>query len=236
MTSARHYSAVLMSVAFAIGPCMAAKAADLVVIEARRVALRVGQTVDSTKPLVLKEGEPLTLISPAGATIKLDGPYNKAPDADQGRAVPIANTIALLVTQRQARVGEVGTTRGLMLASLPDPWVLDTSRTGTVCLREGTDAVLWRPDAQRDSELTVAPTDRSWKAETHWAAGTDRVVIKAPAMIHGDATYVVTLNGTQSAMTVENVPASLSSDPMRAAWLAGKGCEAQAEALLRTKQ
>jgi hypothetical protein len=55
-------------------------------------------------------------------------------------------------------------------------------------------------------------------------------------MIHGDATYLVTLNGTQSALTVENVPASLSNDPMRAAWLAGKGCEAQAEALLRSSK
>ena len=236
MIFVQRYGAVVMSLALVIGPCVAAKAADLVVIEARRVALLVGQTVDSTKPLVLKEGEHLTLISPAGATIKLDGPYNKAPDADQGRAVPIANTIALLVTQRQARVGEVGTTRGLTLAALPEAWVLDTSRTGTVCLRDGTDAVLWRPDSQRDSELTVAPTDRSWKAETHWSAVADRVVMKAPAVIHGDATYLVTLNGTQSAMTVENVPATLSSDPMRAAWLAGKGCEAQAEALLRTKQ
>jgi hypothetical protein len=234
MMFARRYGAVLMCLACVIGPSLSAKAADLVVIEARRVALRVGQTVDSTKPLALKEGEHVTLISPAGATIKLDGPYNKAPDADTGRAVPIANTLALLVAQRQARVGEVGTTRGLALNPLPEPWVLDTSRTGTVCLREGTDAVLWRPDAQRELELTVAPTDRSWKAQTHWSAGTDRVVIKAPAMIHGDATYLVTLNGTQSAITVENVPASLANDPMRAAWLAGKGCEAQAEALLRS--
>jgi hypothetical protein len=233
MIFAQRCSAVLMSLAFVIGPCAAASAADLVVIEARRVALKVGQTVDSAKPIALKEGEHLTLISPTGATIKLDGPYNKAPDADQARAVPIANTLALLVAQRQARVGEVGTTRGLAVATLPEPWVLDTSRTGTVCLREGTDAVLWRPDPQRDLELIVAPTDRSWRAQTHWSAGNDRVVIKAPAMIHGDATYLVTLNGTQSAITVENVPASLANDPMRAAWLAGKGCEAQAEALLR---
>jgi len=236
MIFAQRCSAVLMSLAFVIGPSVVAKAAELVVIEARRVALKVGQTVDSAKPIVLKEGEHLTLISPTGATIKLDGPYNKAPEADQGRAVPIANTLALLVAQRQARTGEVGTTRGLTLTPLPEPWVLDTSRTGTVCLREGTDAVLWRPDAKPDLELTVAPTDRSWRAQTHWSAGTDRITIKAPAVIHGDATYLVTVNGTQSAITVENVPASLANDPMRAAWLAGKGCEAQAEALLRSSK
>ena len=236
MIFARRFSATLVYLALLAGAWEAANAANLVVIEARSVALRPGQTVDSTKPLVLKEGQHVTLISPTGATIKLDGPYEKAPDADQARAVPVANTLALLVTQRQARVGEVGTTRGTGPNVLPDPWVLDASRAGTVCLREGSEAVLWRPDSARDTELTVAPADRSWKAETHWLAGADRIMVQAPVLIHGGATYLLTLNGVQSAMKVENVPPILSNDPMRAAWLAGKGCEAQAEALLRNRQ
>jgi hypothetical protein len=236
MTFARRLSPALISLALLAAPFTAAKAADLVVIEARGITLRPGQTVDSTKPIALKQGQHVTLISPAGATIKLDGPYEKAPDADQGRGVPVANTLALLVTQRQARVGEVGTTRGNAPSTLPDPWLLDASRAGTVCLREGTEAIFWRPDAVRDADLTVAPTDRSWKADTHWPAGADRIMVKAPVLIHGGAAYVVTLNGAQSAMKVENVPPVLSNDPMRAAWLAGKGCEAQAEALLRHGQ
>src|SRR5258708_8105743 len=236
MMCVRRFGAALTSLVLLAGACVSAKAANLVVIEARSIALRPGQTVDSTKPLMLKEGQHVTLISPTGATIKLDGPYEKAPDADQARAVPVANALALLVTQRQARVGEVGTTRGAAPSVLPDPWVLDASRAGTVCLREGTEAVLWRSDSARDSELTVAPADRSWKAEAHWPAGTDRIMVQAPALIRGGATYLVTLNGTQSAMKVENVPPILSNDPMRAAWLAGKSCEAQAEALLRSRQ
>src|SRR5712671_958098 len=232
----RRFGAALISFALLAGACVAAKAADLVVIEARRIALRPGQIIDSTRPLVLKEGQHVTLISPTGATIKLDGPYEKAPDADQSRAVPVANALALLVTQRQARVGEVGTTRGNAPSVLPDPWLLDASRAGTVCLREGSEAMLWRPDAARDAELTVAPADRSWKAETHWPAGADRIVVQAPVLIHGGATYLVTLNGAQLAVRVENVPRILSNDSMRAAWLAGKGCEAQAEALLRNRQ
>jgi hypothetical protein len=231
-----RFGGALISLALLAGASVAAKAANLVVVEARSIALRPGQTVDSTKPLVLKEGQHVTLISPTGTTIKLDGPYEKAPDADQSRAVPVANALALLVTQRQARIGEVGTTRGLAPNVLPDPWVLDASRAGTVCLREGSEAMLWRPDSARDAELTVAPADRSWKAEAHWPAGTDRIMVQAPALIRGGATYLVTLNGAQSAMKVESVPPILSNDPMRAAWLAGKGCESQAEALLRNRQ
>src|SRR6195256_4390171 len=168
MMCVRRFGPSLTSLVLLTGAFVFVKAANLVVIEARRIALRPGQIVDSTRPLVLKEGQHVSLISPTGATIKLDGPYEKAPDADQSRAVPVANALALLVTQRQARVGEVGTTRGNAPSVLPDPWLLDASRAGTVCLREGSEAIMWRPDRAREAELTVAPADRSWKAETHW--------------------------------------------------------------------
>ncbi|HEX3483593.1 MAG TPA: hypothetical protein VHT51_00945, partial [Micropepsaceae bacterium] len=83
MICASRLSTAFISFAVLAGSYATAKAADFIVIDARRVALRVGQTVDSTKPLTLKEGQQITLISPTGATIKLDGPYDKAPDAEQ---------------------------------------------------------------------------------------------------------------------------------------------------------
>jgi hypothetical protein len=234
MKLSRPIYMTVMSAALLGGSCMAGWAADLVVLESRGANLRPGQIVDSTKPLVLKQGQHLTLISPTGVTLKLDGPYDKAPGGDQARGTAVTNTLALLVTQRQARVGEVGTTRGAAPNSLPDPWLLDASRAGTVCLREGSPAVLWRPESKQEAMLAVAPADHSWKTEAHWPAGSDRITIPAPAVIHGGATYLVSLNGAQSAMKVESVPVSLANDSVRAAWLAGKDCEAQARALLRS--
>jgi len=222
-----------ISLALLGSTCAAASAADLVVLEARGVNLRPGQTVDSAKPLTLKQGQHVTLISPAGITLKLDGPYDKAPAGDQAKGANVASALSLLVTQRQARVGEVGTTRGTAAAVLPDPWVLDASRAGTVCLRDGSAAVLWRPEAAKEAVLTLAPADRSWKTEAKWPAGSDRITVPPPAIIKGGATYLVSLNGVQSAMKVEGMPANLANDAMRAAWLADKECEAQARALLR---
>ena len=210
-----------------------AQAANLVVIEARGIALRAGQSVDSTKPLTLKQGQHVTLITPAGATLKLDGPYDKAPDADQGQGVAVGTMLAALVTQRQARIGEVGTTRGLAPNTLPDPWVLDASRTGTVCLQEGAMPIFWRPDATGAADVTVMPADRSWRADARWPAGADRITIATQVPVHGGASYFVTIGGTQSSLTVAAVPAILNNDSMRAAWMAEKGCESQAEALLR---
>ena len=224
----------VMSLTLLAGTSAASWAVDLVVLESRGANLRPGQIVDSAKPLPLKQGQHVTLISPTGVTLKLDGPYDKAPGGDQARGTPVANTLALLVTQRQARVGEVGTTRGAAPNSLPDPWLLDASRAGTVCLREGSPAVLWRPESKQEATLAVAPADHSWKTEARWPSGSDRITVPAPAMIRGGATYLVSLNGAQSAMKVESVPANLANDSVRAAWLAGKDCEAQARALLRS--
>jgi hypothetical protein len=233
MRLSRPFTRTVLTITLLGGSCAASWAVDLVVLESRGASLRPGQIVDSTKTLPLKQGQHVTLISPSGVTLKLDGPYDKAPGTDQARGTPVANSLALLVTQRQARLGEVGTTRGAAPNSLPDPWLLDASRAGTVCLREGSPAVLWRPDASREAMLAVAPADRSWKTEARWPAGSDRITIPAPAVIRGGAAYLVSLNGAQSAMKVESVPASLANDSVRAAWLTGKDCEAQARALLR---
>jgi hypothetical protein len=233
MTSTRRFPHALASfVLLALGGT-AAQAADLIVLESRGVNLRPGQSVDSERVLALKQGQHVTLISASGVTLKLDGPYEKAPGSDQARGVPVGKALQMLVTQREARVGEVGTTRGLAPSVLPDAWVLDASRAGTVCLREGSDAVLWRPDSARDADLSLSPADKSWKTQARWPAGADRIKVPAPAVIRGGETYLVSLNGAQSALNVESVPASLSNDQVRAAWLANKDCEAQARALLR---
>jgi hypothetical protein len=216
-----------------LAPSMSVQAANLIVVEARGIGMRVGQTVDSTKALALKEGQHLTLINPSGATLKLDGPYAKAPDADQDKGVNLASMMAALRTQAQSRVGEPGTTRGLAPNILPDPWLLDASRTGTVCLQEGATAVLWRPDSSAMANLAVMPADRSWRADTNWPAGADRITTSAQVPIRAGATYLLNLNGAQASLTVTAVPAALTSDDARVSWMAQKGCLSQAEALLK---
>jgi hypothetical protein len=216
-----------------LAPSLSVQAANLIVVEARGIGMRVGQTVDSTKALALKEGQHLTLINPVGATLKLDGPYAKAPDADQDKGVNLASMMAALRTQAQSRIGEPGTTRGLAPNVLPDPWLLDASRTGTVCLQEGATAVLWRPDSTAMANLAVMPADRSWRADTNWPAGADRITTSAQVPIRAGVTYLLNLNGAQASLTVTAVPAALTSDDARVSWMAQKGCLSQAEALLK---
>lgn len=238
MKLSQRLSLAILGAAF-LGSAFAvpAYAVDLVVAEARGIGYHPGETLDAAKPLVLKEGQHVTLIAPNGATLKLDGPYNKAPASDPEQGMNLQTKLAALVTQRQARLGEVGTTRGTAPVKLPDAWLLDATHTGNVCLLDGHQAVFYRADAAREATLAVMPSDRSWKAKTQWPAGHERLPVSATDVpLHGGATYFVSLDKNETAMTVNAIPDVLSNDSMRASWMAEKGCEAQAEALLQHRQ
>jgi hypothetical protein len=212
-----------------------AEAAVLVVAEARGIALKPGDTLDSAKPLALKQGQHVTLISETGSTLKLDGPYDHPPVASGAAAgVGLNQTLAALVTQRQSRAGEFGVTRGTVLANLPDPWVLDATHSGNVCVTENGTPIFWRPDAHAAASLSVSPADRSWNAKVQWPAGQDRIAITTDVPMRAGETYVVTFNGTESDVTMVQVPVSLTNNDMKAGWMANRRCEQQAEALVKT--
>ncbi|SRR5579885_185211 len=212
-------------------------AAQYVVVEARGVALKAGATLDAGQPLILQQGQHVTLISDTGVTLKIDGPYNKPPSAAASGGVDVASTLKGLGTEQQARLGEVGVTRGAApVPPLPEAWLVDATRSGKACIEEGQQPIFWRAQPNAAARLAIQPSDRSWKAEAQWPAGQSRISLATPVVIHGNATYFVSFNGTESAITMNTIPASLTTDRMRAAWMADKGCEAQAEALLRTLQ
>ncbi len=213
-----------------------AQAGQLIVVEARGVSLAPGSQVDNSKPLVLKQGQHVTLISQSGATIVIDGPNDKPPSQMGQGGLSLGTKLAALATELGERTGEVGTTRGTANAKLPDPWLIDASRAGTVCLREGQTPVFWRAQTNTTAALSVMPDDRSWKVTTEWPAGEDRLPVETNIPMHGGATYFVSVDGAEKAIAVSAVPASLSNDAVRAAWMADKGCEAQAEALARTSR
>src|SRR5476649_2059098 len=216
------------------GLAQSASAAVLVVAEARGIALKPGATLDSAKPLTLKQGQHVTLISETGSTLKLDGPYDRPPAAGGGGGVGLNQTLAALVTQRQARAGEFGVTRGTVLADLPEPWVLDATHSGNVCVLENGTPVFWRPDPKTAVALSVAPVDRSWTAKAQWPVGSDRIQITTDVPMRAGETYVVNFNGNESAVTIVQVPATLTNAEMRAGWMAARRCEQQAQALLKT--
>jgi hypothetical protein len=227
---------VILAATLAVAMPMVARAADgLVVVEARGVAFKPGQMIDADKPVVLKDGQLLTLISPNGSTMRLRGPYDQVPGAGSGAEVAdLSVAFKSLVTRKGPQTNDVYAVRAGAAATLPAPWLIDISRPTRACIRADAPVVLWRADPSPSTTLTISPTDRSWKARATWPSGEDRLTIPENLPLADGATYLVAYEGSQVAVTMNRVPAALPTDAARAAWLAEAGCEAQAEALIRT--
>lgn len=227
----------LTNIVFALASILyatASSAGQLVVVEARGVGLRPGATIDDSAPLRLQEGQHVVLIAANGSTVRVDGPNDRPPRATES-GDPLQLALSALVTHSGARTTEVGVTRAPnAVVTLPEPWVLDVTRPGNVCLLQGEKPVFWRASAGAEAQLSVWPADRSWKGQATWTAGSATLDIPNAMPIHGGATYLVSFNGsTPAAVTIHLVPAVLANDRMRIAWMAHERCEAQAEALVR---
>ncbi|HTS93432.1 MAG TPA: hypothetical protein VMG55_15580 [Stellaceae bacterium] len=207
-----------------------ARAADFVVIEATGVSLKPGETIDGNKPLVLKEGQQVSLVAEDGNVIKLRGPYDQAPGAAGGGGLDVSKALAALVSGQRSEYGVIRSKSDSV--NLPDPWVVDVSHSGKVCLRSGERLVFWRPDGSRDVTLTIMPVDRSWRAQAEWPQGTSQMEAPSGFPLKERRTYLFSIGGRTSALTLLELPDTLVNDHMRAAWMLEMNCLSQTKALL----
>lgn len=212
----------------------AAMAAELVVVEARNVDLKQGETVDDSKPLALKEGQQVTLIAEDGTILTLRGPYDRAPGGGAG-GVDVGKALEALTTKNSVRnvAGVVRT--GEATVRLPSPWLVDVSHPGTACVRPGEKPVLWRDRGEGGGDkITVIPADRSWLASTEWPRGSATMLAPSNFPVRDGRTYLVDFGDKPVAVTLSELSPAAVNPRMQAAWMIEKGCVAQAEALLRT--
>jgi hypothetical protein len=231
MTGFRTLAALTIGAVLLASP---AWSAQLVVVEARGLTLKPGQVVDDTQKLTLQRGDEVTLVDENGAVIKLRGPYDAAPNAGSGGpGIDVSNVLAALGTGGSQ--SSMGVVRAKVEdATLPDPWVVDVTHSGKACVRPGTPVVFWRQQSTGPAKLRITPVDRTWRAESEWPAGASE--LPAPAMfpIIDRQTYVFDLGGQAATVTLVQMPASLGTDRMRAAWMLQKNCLAQTKALITT--
>lgn len=212
------------------------RAEHFVVAEARGIGrFAPGASIDASTLITLSQGQHLELISESGGTIALDGPF-RGHAAMNGGGPGVLASLSALITEKSARTGEVGTTRAEALHVLPDPWVIDVTHAGNACARDAAPTIFWRPSAGQVATIVVMPDDRSWKATERWPSGTDRLTVETEVPMRPGAVYLVSYGGAEVAIRLTNVPTSLTNDAMRAAWMADKGCEAQARALAHLRR
>lgn len=228
MTLATRFLLPLMLMA---GP---AWAINMIVVDARAGGFKPGMSVSSTAIVSLKEGERVTMIAPDGRSVALRGPYSGAV-MRAGTAVQNPRAaLAALISTRNDRAKSVGAVRaGANAAKLPDPWLIDISRPGARCVREGERPVWWRPDASSAEPFSVFPIDRSWRADFQWKAGMDRMEAPALSKLQGASTFVIRVEGQENAISIQVIPKDVVEPLVLSSWMLERTCIQQADAYLR---
>jgi len=218
------------------GVGMPAQAETLIVMEARGISLKEGAQIDGDKVLTLKEGERLTLIRSDGTVITLRGPFSKTPAPPTAVASDPKQALAALVNTRAARTSSVGVIRaGEEVMPLPEPWLVDLSRSGMRCMIEDQTVTFWRPDFSQETRLTLVPADRSYKADFIWPRGSARLPASKLEFKNEFNFFTVQQADQEFALQLMKIPKAIAEGDrvILIAWLLEKGCTQQADALLR---
>ncbi len=213
-------------------------AAPMTVVDARGGGLRPGMRVDGASKIQLKDGERVTLIGADGRAITLRGVYAGviAKGGGGGTQNPRA-ALAALISTRNDRASQVGAIRaGANAVPLPDPWLIDISRPGARCIREGERPIWWRPDATAQTPFTVYPIDRSWRADFAWQAGQDTMAAPDLAKLDGVKTFLIAVPGQDNAISINMIPKDVTDPLVLSSWMLEKACVQQADAYFRLIQ
>lgn len=219
----------------------AAQAADFVVIQSNNAGVAAGDVISDSATLSLASGASVTLLSAAGETVEISGPFEGKPEAKSGGgdgafAVAISN----MLKSRQKSTASLGAVRSGTAAEeeqvVPLPWLISLENSGDRCIY-GQDVGFWRAGADA-ATFSIKGGVKSLN-DRQWPAGTDRVRLPAKfadeLFVDGGA-YTATVDGRAVELRVHKAAATLSNPAELAAWMAQKGCTNQALALLNTLQ
>lgn len=213
-----------------------ASASDLVVVDARGIDLKPGAKIPSNVVVKLGAGARLTLVTQNGETIRLRGPFEDLPVRDVANTQGVVDSLRKMMVAPSSGALTPGVVRsGGELIELPAPWLVDVSRPGTRCIREGEPVVLWRPVKAAAAEaLSITPIDRGWEAKGSWPAGIDTVTMPATMPLTSGNTFKIEVGQVEHPLMFQVIPKSLDNDKMRAAWMDEVGCSSQAVALAKS--
>ncbi len=229
---------LVVALLFSSVPLMAEQ---LVVFQSHGVALKPGDTVESGKPFILKAGEWASLIAPNGRILKLHGPHDKQPLPSGEKHSGVVDSLKKLVSGDETSDDTLGVSRSAtaVLQSagrhgwVPEPWVIDVTRSGHQCAQDGTPVVFWRANKEKVGMLQVRIPDLRWEGRTQWPMGADKLATPPKMPKRDGLVYYTALDRAKARFMLHMVPGSVEAKGAQAAWLMKKGCRSQALALLR---
>lgn len=207
-------------------------AANWVVVSADQATLQPGSLVDGTKPLKLAAGAQVTLLAENGKTLKLTGPYTGIPAGDEGKGAGSNDlqAIASLLQGHRQSASTLGVMRGFEGndGTLPP---IDADTSGVRCL--STDPVVFGRDKIAKAEDVKLIDDQGRIIATFtWPARQAELPVPASHFVDGKR-YLLQRGDREIRLLVHKAADPTVNPTALAAWMARKGCEAQAMALLQ---
>lgn len=210
-------------------------AAEMVVIESTAPELAPGQTIDGAEPLKIPAGAMVVLIAEDGQHVRLKGPYSGVPDArSTSGGSSLLGSLSRLLTGPSKGSASLAVMRTPKPKDLPEPWLINVERTGDHCVKQSAAKVLWRQRASRFETLTLKALPEGSKASVPWHRGESRTAWPDELPLAHEAQYLARLSGSMAArkLTMHMAPKDLPTAAHYAAWMADRGCSAQAKAML----
>jgi hypothetical protein len=218
-----------------------AYAAEHVVLESNAVRYEAGSLLDAALPIMLENGEFVLLATEDARFLRVEGPHDGPATGDTPDESALRRALALLVAKERTQVGSVGGVRGgsedqATEDTRAEPWLVHAERSGDQCVVRGADVALWRERADGSAQWEIATAGSERTAAFTFGPGERRTVWPATLAPQDNEIYLVRPAAAQRSVAIRLhvlEPSVGANSLAAAAWLAAKGCTAQARLLLR---
>lgn len=228
--------------ALAAAVAVPAAAADLVVLESGAPTYPAGRTMSSATPIKLGAGEFVVIVTEDARIVRIVGPHDGPAAGASPDSSAVRKALDRLVSANQPRVGGVGAVRGgeeteVAADTRPGPWLLHSEIDGEQCALRDRPIELWRETTASGATAHITSAENDAAADVRWAEGATRAAWPTDGLpATDDRIYLVRFDGVTRSVAIRLRlldPAVASNTLAAAAWLAARGCTAQARLALR---
>jgi hypothetical protein len=224
-----------------------AHAAEQVVLESNSAMYQAGRTLDGQSEIMLAAMEFVVFATEDGRFLRIAGPYmGPATGGDGAAGQPpspsnVRRAVAQLVGARPTEASGLGGVRGdfnvdgSVADTRADPWLVHSALTGDQCVLRGRAVALWREPSDAALTAQVADVTVNNDARVQWPARETRAAWPLDAPPVDNRIYLVRPDSGIRSVAIRLhtlAPELADKDLATVAWLAARGCTAQARMLL----
>jgi hypothetical protein len=180
-----------------------------------------GKTIPESASILLQAGDMVTVLGSTRArTLRGPGTFSASPGEDDKLALAIG---------RRARFGAL---RASDYPQNPNPWNIDISRDGKMCVADSSNLMLWRPQALGSADLHITASDGAART-LRWPERMATLRWPAGLPVRDGAEYQLAMDGAAPVrLTFVALPGTPGDMIAAAATLIEQGCETQLNALV----